>query len=410
MADPTRYRRNMDVYMNDELKKSGTLSLHIAADAVMGEEGGWEVPVSYGDAAGEAKNVRSRAGIFDISHLGRVRIRGNGALDLLERVCTHDVARQEDDTAAHTLLCNERGGIIDECFLLRLSKFWVLTTNAGNREKVIEHLKAQQIDDVKIDDQTEKVYQFAVSGPAAQDILRKVLPISIDDLADGGAKMGSLMIANYIATRVSYSGEWTLEVMVPGMFAGKAWEFITKITKKAGENAVAPVGMAARDILRIEAGRCRYGHEINEMTDPVTGGLMSCVELNHDFIGADAIAKLAAKTPARRRVGLILETSGGGAETGDLSGGAADEAKNLRDLMTPPGEGIIPTLGTPITTADAKNSREVGNITSGTFSPKLGKVIAMGYVAPDVAEVGTELIVHIPSPTAACVTALPFVG
>ena len=254
----------MDVYMNDELKKSGTLPLHTAADAVMGEEGGWEVPVSYGDAAGEAKMVRSRAGIFDVSHLGRIRIRGNGALDLLERVCTSDVAHQEDDAAAHTLLCNERGGIIDECFLLRLAKFWVLTTNAANRQKVIEHLESQEIDDVKIDDQTEKVYQFAVAGPKAKEILRAVLPISIDDLADGGAKMGSLMIANYIATRVSYSGEWTLEVMVPGMFAGKAWGFITR---KAGDNVVGPAGMAARDILRIEAGRPRYGHETNEMID-----------------------------------------------------------------------------------------------------------------------------------------------
>ena len=381
--------------MNQELKKSGTLSLHTAADAVIGEEGGWEVPISYGNAGKEARVVRSRAGIFDVSHLGRIRIRGNGALDLLERVCTADVAHQEDDTAIHTLLCNEQGGIIDECFLLRLPKFWVLTTNAANRQKVIEHLESQEFDDVKIDDQTEKVYQFAVSGPGAKDILRAVLPISIDDLADGEAKMGSLMIANYIATRVSYSGEWTLEVMVPGMFAGKAWGFITK---KAGDNAVPPVGMAARDILRIEAGRCRYGHETNEMTNPVTAGLMSCVDLNHEFIGADAISKLTTKTPARKRVGLILDTN----NQADVS-----DAKNLRDLMTAPGEGIIPTLGTPIIAGD---SREVGNITSGTFSPTLGKVIAMGYIAPDIADVGTELMVQTPTPTPGRVTELPFVS
>ena len=207
------------------------------------------------------------------------------------------------------------------------------------------------------------------------------------------------MIANYIATRVSYSGEWTLEVMVPGMFASKAWGFITK---KAGDNAIPPVGMAARDILRIEAGRCRYGHEISEMTDPVIAGLMNCVDLNHEFIGAGAIRKLTTKTPARKRVGLILETDDKTAIPGENS---ENEAKNLHDLMTAPGEGIIPILGTPVTT---KDSREVGNITSGTFSPTLGKVIAISYVAPDVADVGTELIVQTPTPTPACVAALPF--
>jgi len=220
--------------------------------------------------------------------------------------------------------------------------------------------------------------------------------------------MGSLMIANYIATRVSYSGEWTLEVMVPGMFASKAWKFITS---KAGDNAVEPVGMAARDILRIEAGRCRYGHETSEMIDPVTAGLMGCVDLNHEFIGSDTIRKLAAKTPARRRVGLILETNdkadvGGAIDENEASD--ENEAQKLRDLMTAPGEGIIPTLGTPITTKE-KNPREVGNITSGTFSPTLGKIIAMGYVAPDVADVDTELIIHTPTPTSARVAALPFV-
>ena len=136
------------------------------------------------------------------------------------------------------------------------------------------------------------------------------------------------------------------------------------------------------------------------MTDPVTAGLMSCVDLNHDFVGAEAIGKLAAKAPARRRVGLILETN----DNADVD---VVDSEDLGDLMTAPGEGIIPTLGTPIATND---SREIGSITSGTFSPALGKIIAMGYVASDVADVDTELIVQTPNSTPARVTSLPFVS
>ena len=347
-----------------DLSRTALHAQHIAAGATMGEEGGWAIPLSYRGALEEALEVRRRSGVFDVSHLGRIRIRGDGALDLLERVCTGDVGHQEDDTTLHTLLCNDRGGILDECFLIRLANFWVLTCNAVNRQKLLEHLAGQKIDDVRIDDQTMMVSQLAVAGPAAEGILDAVLPIRLGGLKDHAAKMGSLMIANYIAARSGYSGEWSLEVMVPGMFIAKAWRFITL---KAGQNAIRPAGMAARDVLRIEAGLCRYGHEINETIDPITAGLERYVDFGHDFLGAEAIRKIQQKGPVQKRVGLTFEEPPAGSPS-------------------PPS---IPVSGEVVCKTDGA---EIGTITSSTFSPQQDNVIAMAYVASDLAESGAEVL------------------
>ncbi|MBN1942806.1 MAG: aminomethyltransferase family protein [Phycisphaerae bacterium] len=353
--------------MDNDLLKTSLHDKHVAAEAVMGEEGGWAVPMSYSGALEEASLAHKAAVLFDLSHLGRIRIRGDGALELLQRVCTADVARQEDDTVLHTLLCNERGGILDECRLIRLVNFWVLTCNAMNREKLLEHLLFQKIPDARVDDQTFKVGQLAVLGPTAQKILNHVLPISVDNLQPGQAKMGSLMIANYIAARTSLAGGWGLEVMVPTMFLARAWDYVMKQT---GENALAPAGMAAWDVLRIEAGRCRYGHELHEAVDPITAGLRSSVSFDHDFLGAEALKNVLKKGPSRRRVLMV-------------GGKTAPSGKPVTTS--------IPLMGTNVI---GKEDRHVGEITSATFSPTYERPLAMAYVATDVAEPQTTLRVE----------------
>ena len=368
--------------MSETLLKTPLHDKHVSDGATMGPEDGWAVPLHYGSSLDEALAVRSRAGLSDLSHLGRLRIRGDGALELLERLCTADVARQEDNTAQHTLLCNGLGGILDECYIIRLENFWVLTTSAINRLKILAHLQthADGLDGVRVDDQTEKVVQLAVAGPDAERILDDALPISVAGLKPNDARTGSLMIANYIAIRSSYCGLFTLEVMLPGMFAGRAWDYITQKSDRA---VLSPTGMLARDILRIEAGRCRFGYEINETIDPVSAGLMGCVDMGHDFIGAEAIGKLAGKTPARIRSGLVLETP---------TAAASNPA--------------IPAPGSAICQPDGL---EVGNITSAIFSPTLEKVIAQAYISPEATSSQAELLVHsAEQPTAAKVSPMPF--
>jgi len=190
------------------------------------------------------------------------------------------------------------------------------------------------------------------------------------------------MIANYIAAWTGYAGGWGLEVMLPTMFLGRAWDYVMKQT---GEKAVAPAGMAARDILRIEAGRCRYGHEINEMIDPITAGVRGSVSFDHDFIGAESLRKIFEKGPSRRRVLMVKEET---APSGKLLAGSSQTMKKGKEEIIPTS---IPLMGTRIL---GDEDREVGAITSATYSPKYEAPLAMAYIAADVAEAGTTLRVE----------------
>ena len=335
---------------------------HRALGAAMGVEGGWEVPLSYTGPLAEASEVRRMACVFDISHVGRIRIRGSGALELVEKLCTTDVVHQEDDTARYTLLLNESGGILADAIVARLEGFWLITTDPCNRLKVLDH--ATSVGEgmsAKVDDQTDKGAMLAVSGAAAREVLDSVLPESPGDLAPGAAKIGSLMVARYIVMRTSFTGAWGLEVILPKMFIAKAWRFITE---KAGPNSLKPAGMAARDILRIEAGLCRYGHELNETIDPFTAGLESLVDFDHDFLGRQALTEIRDKGVSRRRVGLRLDCS---------------EAP------------VIPRFGDTVYDSEGL---EVGAVTSGTFSPALDCSIAMAYVSLTAADSGSVLDVE----------------
>ena len=350
---------------------------HAALGAEFGTQAGWQVPLSYGDAPGEAAAAAERAGVFDLSHLGRIRIRGDGATDLLERLCTSDVARQEDDTSAYTLLLNERGGILADGLLVRAASFWLLTCGACNRAKVLEHLgeHAGRFD-VKLDDQTQRTVMLAAAGPAAPAALDAVLPVGPSAMPRGAVKVGSMLIARYLAMRTGCTRRWSLEVILPNMVASQAWRFVTE---RAGENRIAPAGLAARDVLRIEAGLPRYGCEIDETTDPVTAGLERAVNLDHEFIGRDAVAKVRAEGPSRKLVGLAFA---GGPDAAEVPAGAA---------------AVLRADGSP-----------AGEVTSAARSPSLG-VIAMANVAADVARPGEALCVDVGGPPQpAEIVPLPF--
>jgi len=352
----------------------------------MGEQSGWSMPLHYGDWAAEVRHVRSRAGVLDVSDTGRIRIRGDGGLELLERTCTADVARQEDDTIIETLLCNEQGGIVAAGRLVRLSSFWVLTCDAQCRRSALELLQATADGfDAKVDDQTFKTAKLAVTGPAAASLLDGVLPERISGLGPMAARLGSLMIAKYIAARTNFTGEWGVEVMIPQNFSAQAWRFITH---KAGSSVISPAGATAREVLRIEAALPRYGSEIDQTIDPISAGMEEAVNFDGDFIGAQAVRQARQRGPIRRRVGLLLgQTSGDGADAFPLRRGAA-----------------VRTTG----------GQEAGSITSAAYSPTLGQTIAMAYVTPELADRRDDLLVDAASdsgaeaPVAGRIVALPF--
>ena len=363
-----------------ELQKLPLDAAHRELGATMGPNAGWDVPLSYSGPLEEAEETRRLASVFDISHVGRIRIRGSEALSLVEKLCTTDVVHQEDDTARYTLLLNESGGVLADAIVARLEGFWLITTDPCNREKVLTHaMSVCEGMSAKVDDQTDKGAMLAVSGTAAREVLDSVLPEKPGGLAPGAAKIGSLMVARYIVMRTSFTGMWGLEVILPKMFIAKAWRFITA---KAGDKNLKPAGMVARDILRIEAGLCRYGHELNETIDPLTAGLESTVDFDQDFLGRQALTVLRDKGIPRRRVGLRFDCS-------DVS--------------------VIARLGDTVYDSEGL---EVGTITSGTFSPTLNCPVAMAYVSPEAADIGGVLSVEVATAgrrISATVTDLPFV-
>ena len=366
--------------MAEELLKSPLHSRHAALEAKMAESAGWEMPLAYAGVLEELAEVRRRAGLWDVSNMGRLRIRGDGALELLERVCTADVGRQEDDTCLPGLLCNDRGGIIDMCHLVRFEDQWLMVTSPLAREAVLEHLSplADALG-ASVDDQTFKTTMLDVAGPAAAGLLDPVLPIKASGIPAGGARSGSFMIARYVVMRANFTGLWSMQVVLPNLLSGKAWDFVTI---KAGASAMKPLGLAARDVLRVEAGVPAFGQELNQTIDPLTAGLEAMVDSGHEFIGADAIRQIKARGPARKRVGLVL---------GTVASAVGQEL-----------QGLIPRQGTAI----FGDGAECGAITSGAYSPAMDKVIAMAYVSPDLATPGTRLLVG-PDKVPAVVTQLP---
>jgi aminomethyltransferase len=255
--------------------------------------GDWSLIDHFGDPAAEVAAVTSAAGAIDLSHLGRIRVRGDGALPLLERACTADVARQEDDTAMLTCLCDASGKIIDLAYLVRLENMWVLSTNCLARPAVLAHLmqlnEAEGLE-AKIDDQTFKTVLIGVAGPAARELLDGLLPgDKVSGLARGEARMGTMMVARYIAMRTGSTGTWSLEVMVPNMLAGPAWDFITK---KAGhgEKALPPIGQVAWNTLRqtagIPAGQALTGQDPRGVN---LTHLLNLADPDHHFLGREAL-------------------------------------------------------------------------------------------------------------------------
>lgn len=361
---------------------------HLALEARMAEHGGFEMPLSYAGPLEEAVQTTSQASIFDLSHRPRVRIKGDDALTLLERACTADVGRQEDDTAAATLLCNERGGILDLATLVRLENEWLLIGSAGNGEKVLQHLRnlAEGLA-VKITDQTAVTAMLAVVGPEAPGRLDNVLPMPVSELAPGGVRTGSMLIARYTALRMDLGPLWGLAVILPTLLAGRAWDFAVA---KAGENAIKPAGLGAWDLLRIEAGVPAYGQELNETIDPFTAGLDGLLHWEHKFVGSDALQPRRQTAPARRRMGVVLEPPA-----------EIDPAAVVAMLST------IPRMGAGIFDAEGA---EIGTVTSGTFSVTMARPIAMAYVAA-WAQPGARVQVELATGRGqAKLVALPFVG
>jgi len=344
-------------------------------DGRMVDFAGWEMPVQFAGVNEEHRHTRAACSVFDVSHMGRLTLVGADVHELLERLCTRNLSSPEVGRCYYTHMCRDDGGILDDVIVSCFEHHWGIVCNASNREKIVGWIrKHAEGRDVTLRDDTMSTCMVACQGP-------KTLELSKDFTADDLStlkryrfrvrQVGPMQIVIY---RTGYTGEDGLEIVLPAALANV---MVAKLfgTPESPHPVIRPAGLAARDTLRLEAGMPLYGHELSEDWDSLTAGQGWCVDLNKDFIGADAMRKLSEQGLPRRLVGIELE-------------GRRIARQHFKLYAS---------------------GRDVGEITSGTLSPTLGKSIAMALVSSEHADVGAELEVVIGSKrVSAKVVTLPF--
>lgn len=343
---------------------------HLALEAQMIEFAGWDMPARYGSAIQEHHAVRSNAGMFDVSHMGRLFLDGPDAESLADYVVTADVTAIPSGHARYCMACNEAGGILDDLIVYRLPDQRILIVcNASNREVIVNTIrhKASDFPDATLADRTEETAMIAVQGPGAASIVQSLLPfdpgssplfsITVDD--DGG-----VMVA-----RTGYTGEDGAEIIVNADSAISTWDHLVT----AG---VAPCGLVARDSLRLEASLRLYGNDMNTTVNPFEAGLGRFVDLTAGrFTGKDALLKVKELGPERRLAGFVMDARG------------------------------IPRHGQAI----LHEGQAVGEVTSGGRAPSLNLDIGMGLVPIALAKKGTRIEIDIRGRRVpATVTSMPF--
>jgi aminomethyltransferase len=326
---------------------------HVAHKAKMVEFGGWDMPVQYTGIIDEHNAVRNSAGVFDISHMGRLSFGGPDAPALIQHVFTNNAATMKDFQVRYGLICNEKGGVLDDVLVYRWPYGWAMVENAANRVKIVDWLNQHKGSwNVQIQDQTMDSCMLAVQGPKAMEICRGLTDADAGQLKYYFAAPTRCKGKQCVVSRTGYTGEDGIEIMIGKGAAVELWEELV------GRGA-KPCGLGARDTLRLEAAMPLYGHELTETVDPLQAGLSWAVKFDKgDFIGRPALEQLQKKARPIR-VGLELEGK-----------------RAAR-------EGCVVFSGT----------REVGKITSGSFAPTLQKSIAMAYVEPaDAPRSSKELI------------------
>lgn len=340
---------------------------HTRLGARMTEFAGWHMPLQYSGILAEARAVRSSAGLFDISHMGRVFAEGPGAVDLLSRETVNNIAGLAVGRGHYTLMLNERGGIVDDLTVFRLSEAeYLVVANAVNTARVFSRLKAHARD-CAVEDTTGLQAMVALQGPRAEDVLKGAGGGDAAVLPFFGAGRFSIAGVECIVTRSGYTGEDGFELICRQEQAAVLWNALL------ADADVVPCGLGARDVLRIEAGYPLYGHEIHEDVTPFEAGLAWVLKNSLEFTGKGALTGLA--NPSRRLTGLKADTR---------------SVPRSGDLLEHEG-------------------REVGVVTSGTFSPSLQSAIAIGYLSVSLLAEGTRVTVKSGAKSqGAVVVGLPF--
>jgi aminomethyltransferase len=340
--------------------RTGLFEEHVAQGARMVDFAGWEMPVSYRGALDEHRAVRERAGLFDVSHMGEIELRGRGALALADRLTVNAVARLADGDAQYSVVCDERGGVIDDVIVYRLAPDRVLlVVNAANTAADLAWIDAHRDAGVAVVDRSAETGLVALQGPAAAALLQPLTPLDLGSVRSFTARTTTVAGVDVLVSRTGYTGEDGFELLVGSDRLVALWRAVLAAVEEAGG---LPCGLAARDTLRLEAALPLCGTDMDQTTTPLEAGLGWVVKLEKDdFVGAAALRAQRTEGVVRRLVGVRLDEAG------------------------------IPRHGYPVWA----DGRRAGEVTSGTKSPTLGSFIGMAYVEAASTAVGTALEVEI---------------
>ncbi len=357
------------------MKNTALSNKHIALGAKMVPFAGYNMPVSYTGLNEEHQIVRSGVGVFDVSHMGEFRLKGEKALDLIQQVTSNDASKLADGKVQYSCLPNEKGGIVDDLLVYRFKEDeYYLVVNASNIQKDWDWISKFNSYGVEMKDYSEDTSLLAVQGPKAIHTLQKLTDVDLSSMEYYSFKVGKMAgIENVIISNTGYTGAGGFEIYVMNNEAEKMWDAIFEAGK---EFNIKPIGLGARDTLRLEMGFCLYGNDIDDTTSPIEAGLGWITKFTKNFTNRAAIEEQKQKGVAKKLVGFEMVERG------------------------------IPRHDYPI--ADI-NGEIIGKVTSGTQSPSLNKAIGMGYVKTELAAPGTEINIIIrDKPIKAQVVKLPF--
>ncbi|QPA30037.1 glycine cleavage system aminomethyltransferase GcvT [Thermaerobacillus caldiproteolyticus] len=344
------------------LKRTPLFSVYARYGAKTIDFGGWELPVQFSSIKEEHEAVRTRAGLFDVSHMGEIEVKGSDSFAFLQKVMTNDVAKLTEGRAQYTLMCYENGGTVDDLLIYKKADdYYLLVVNAANIEKDFEWLNQHAFGDVELVNISTEIAQLALQGPLAEQVLQKLTEVDLSQIKFFGFRDDvEFQGVKSLVSRTGYTGEDGFEIYCRAGDAVTLWEAILEAGKEEG---VLPCGLGARDTLRFEATLPLYGQELSKDITPIEAGLGFAVKTNKevDFIGKDVLKKQKEEGTLRKLVGIEMIDKG------------------------------IPRHGYQVFSRD----EEIGVITTGTQSPTLKKNIGLALIKTEFSTLDTEVEVDI---------------
>lgn len=343
------------------MKSTALNHIHHQLGAKMVSFAGYEMPVSYAGVNIEHETVREHVGVFDVSHMGEFFVEGKDALALIQKVTTNDASVLIDGQAQYTCIPNSSGGIVDDLIIYKFhDEKFMMVVNASNIQKDWEWINAHNSFDAMLSNSSDEYSLLAIQGPKAVEAMQSISPLDLSAIKFYHFEVGEFAGAqDVIISATGYTGSGGFEIYFKNKDAEQIWAAVLEAGKTFG---IQPIGLAARDTLRLEMGMCLYGNDIDETTSPIEAKLGWITKFTKDFINAEALKKEKENGPKRKLVAFEVTEKG------------------------------IPRHGYDLLNADGD---KIGHVTSGTMSPSLKKAIGMGYVETEYAKFGTEIYIQI---------------